>query len=410
MLADLTALAGAALLLALVPGTLYLLLLTLAALLPARAPRKARQLAGTTPPHIAIVIPAHDEGAVISATLDALRQAVANDPLAHVVVVADNCTDDTAALARAHGVTVLERHDDALRGKGHALHHAFSALTGKPADGARVPDWFVVIDADSRLDPGFLPAMRHAIDAGADALQCRYLGTETAKPGARAALAQVAWFGWNLVRPRGRSRLGLSAGILGNGFALSLATLARVPYQAGSIVEDAEYHVRLLHAGLRVRWVEQATVRAEAPPDRCAAASQRARWTGGRLALLRTELGPTLRAALLGRWHLADAAADLLLPPLTLLVAAAAVLACWHTPAVALGARMVLAVVAMHVLAALWLGRAGRHHWLALLTLPAHLLWSFATLPLTLRAARSNAAWTRTARQPVHHPEIHHEQ
>jgi cellulose synthase/poly-beta-1,6-N-acetylglucosamine synthase-like glycosyltransferase len=230
-----------------------------------------------------------------------------------------------------------------------------------------------------------------------DALQCRYLCVEdTSNP--RAALAQVAFFGWNLIRPLGRSRLGLSVGILGNGFALRRETLQRVPYDAASIVEDVEYHIRLLRAGLTVQWVDQATLRAAAAPDRRAATTQRARWTGGRLALLKTELLPSLRAVLDGQWRMLDVLGDLLLPPLSLLLIGAAALLAWPCTIVSLGAAMVLAVILLHVFIALYRGHAKRGHWLALLRLPAYLLWSLISLPYTLHLARRNARWTRTPR------------
>ncbi len=373
------------------PGAAYLLTLTLAAMLPARS-RASRAPARETV-RIALVVPAHDEASDIGATLANLRDATAGTRRCDIVVIADNCGDDTAAIAAAAGATVLERHDPARRGKGHALEYAF----------ARLPqyDWFLVIDADSRFDAASLQAMRDAMARGADALQCRYLGADAPGCGrAHAALAQVAWFGWNLVRPRGRARLGLSCGLLGNGFALSRATLERVPYASASIVEDADYHARLVRAGVRVDWVDAATVRAPAAPTRQAAAVQRARWTGGRLALLRTQWRPCLRAVVAGRWRLADPLCDLLLPPITWFALAAAALAAWPDARVSAAGVAMIAILALHVAVAMRAGRATRRHWLALLRVPLHLLWSLAVLPRALRFARHSAAWIRTPRGP----------
>lgn len=379
------------------PGLAYLLLLTVAALLPAARPAAP---AARRAPRIAIVVPAHDEAEGIAATIANLRGALPPSFPGRIVVIADNCTDATALRARQAGADVIERHDPARRGKGRALAHAFASLPGY--------DWYLVIDADSRVDAGYFEAMRRAMARPADALQCRYLGLTRADgaDGPRDLLAQIAWFGWNLVRPRGRARLGLSCGILGNGFALSRATLERLPYDSGSIVEDADYHAQMLRAGLRVQWVDDATLRAAAAPDARAAAVQRGRWVGGRLAMLR-QLPADLRAALSGQWRLADAVCDLLLPPLALL-GAWLLLALGLSAFLAPGARLALAgaalasmaVIAAHLAAALLLGGAQRRHWLALLRLPAYMLWALAVLPNAWICAVRDSRWTRTPRAP----------
>ncbi len=110
-----------------VPGTLYLLLLTLAGLCrPVRADAE-NSFTG----RLAIIIPAHDEAAGIARTVDNLLAIARADGAADVYVIADNCSDDTAVIARAHGAQVLERNDLSRRGKGYALDYAFMALATK---------------------------------------------------------------------------------------------------------------------------------------------------------------------------------------------------------------------------------------------------------------------------------------
>jgi cellulose synthase/poly-beta-1,6-N-acetylglucosamine synthase-like glycosyltransferase len=381
---------GAAALAATLPGTTYLAALTAAALRRPAATQAAREDRGAAL-RLVVVVPAHNESSGLRRTLDSLAQETRADARARVVVVADNCDDDTAQVARAAGLQVLERHDPARRGKGHALHHAFERI-----DDA---DWFAVIDADTDVEPGWLAAMRRGMAAGADALQCRY-GVRDPLANRRSALADVALGGWNVVRPRGRAAIGLSAGILGNGFALSRRTLQRVPYVATSIVEDVEYHQLLVEAGLRVRWVDDACVRGDMAPRRPAAAQQRARWEGGRLRLL-ADRAPALAAAVLrGRVRMLEPLLDLLLLPLA-----------WHVLllvlALASGGATVqglalagVAVVALHVGLALWLIGARREHLRALLAVPLYLLWKLSLLGATLRASRRRAAWVRTTRHP----------
>lgn len=381
------------------PGSAYLALLTAAAAAPLRQPAAPGSALPTTPRRVVILVPAHNESTGLLRTLDSLRREVEPDLQARIVVVADNCSDDTAAVARATGVMVLERHDAEHRGKGHALQFGFDAC-----DDA---DWFIVVDADTDVAPGFLAAMRRAMAGGddgvdgassADALQCRY-GVRDPMASRRAALSDVALGGWNLLRPRGRSALGWSAGILGNGFALSRRTLAAVPYSARSIIEDVEYHQLLVQAGLRVTWVDDTQVRGDMPSG-AAAAQQRARWEGGRLRLIADSAPSLLRGILRGQWRLVDPMLDLSLLPLA-----------WHVTllgvALALGAGAVqalaaagLAVVGLHVALALWLMRAQPAHWRALLGVPAYLVWKLCLAGATWRAAARQALWVRSTRRP----------
>lgn len=369
------------------PGSAYLTILSAAAALPRRL---IDPVTVGTPTRIVVLVPAHNESVGLLRTLQSLRREVDGDPLARIVVVADNCSDDTASVARAAGVAVMERNDPDHRGKGHALQFGFDACSHA--------DWFIVVDADTDVAPGFLSSMRRAMP-DADALQCRY-GVRDPLSSRRATLADVALGGWNVVRPRGRAALGWSAGILGNGFALSRQTLQRVPYAARSIIEDAEYHQLLVQAGLRVQWVDDTTVRGDMP-DGAAAVQQRARWEGGRLRLIADRLPQMLGQMLRGQWRLIDPLLDLALLPLS-----------WHVTllltALLLGGSTVqvltivsLGALALHVALALGMIRANAAHARALLGVPAYLCWKLCLIPATWRAADRQAAWVRTARPPT---------
>lgn len=372
------------------PGSVYLAVLTAAAAAPLRQTARPIPALRDKPPRIVILVPAHNESTGLRRTLDSLRREVERDPRARTVVVADNCSDDTAAVARAAGVEVLERHDAERRGKGHALQFGFDTCTDA--------DWFIVIDADTDVAPGFLAAMRQGLATGADALQCRY-GVRDPLASLRATLADVALGGWNVLRPRGRAALGGSAGILGNGFALSRRTLQAVPYSARSIVEDVEYHQLLVQAGLRVRWVDDTEVRGDMPSG-AAAAQQRARWEGGRLRLIADRAPALLRGVLRGQWRLADPLLDLMLLPLswhvTLLLGAGA-LGAGAVPALVAAS---LAVVALHICLALRLIGAQPAHARALLGVPAYLVWKLCLAGATWRAVDRQAPWVRSTRRP----------
>ena len=117
----------------------------------------------------------------------------------------------------------------------------------------------------------------------------------------RTRLMNVALMAFNVLRPRGRSRFGMSAGILGNGFGLSRACLERVPYTARSVVEDLEHHLELVKDGMRVEFVDDTWVKADFPVGERGADTQRARWEGGRFRMVREHAPRLLGEIVRGR-------------------------------------------------------------------------------------------------------------
>jgi len=372
------------------PGTIELAVLTAAAAAtrPRRAPNRTGDAAG-----LRIVIPAHDEAEVIEGTLDHLLGRLPAPLGARcVLVVADNCSDDTAELARAKGVRVLERHVKGARGKGHALDEAFTQLLEHDPDAER----FIVLDADARLGPGTLDALLAAFDDGAHAVQASYRVADPDRD-ARSGLLNLAWSCFNHLRPLGRERLGLSVGILGNGFGLTRDALAAVPYRAGSVVEDLEYHLRLVEAGMRVRFVPTARVLAAAAPSSSAERTQRVRWEGGRLRMIVDHLPKLIGQVARGRLRFVEPALELALLPLALhaaLLAVAVIGGGWPALVGAVG----FAVVAAHVLAGAFVAGRGTRDLAALAFAPAHVARKLALVPAIVRGSSRNAGWKRTDR------------
>ena len=189
---------------------------------------------------LAIIVPAHNEELLVAKCVDSLRAAAGDT--ARIFVVAHNCIDGTAARARAAGAEVLEYNDGNAVGKGFALRHGFEHALSHGADAV------MVVDADSIVSPNTVSAVQSAFATGARVVQCRYeMFSTTERSSTR--LAALAFRGFNVIRPRGRERLGLSAGILGNGFAIARPVLEAIPYDAFSVVEDLEYHLHLVMAG-----------------------------------------------------------------------------------------------------------------------------------------------------------------
>ncbi|MBV9852387.1 MAG: glycosyltransferase [Armatimonadetes bacterium] len=392
-------------------SVLYLLGLLLAA---ARS-RRADSPISEENVSFAVVIPAHDEELVLASTLESLGGQCYPPDRYEVVVVADNCTDATTSIARAHGATVLERSHATERGKGHALQWALTRLLARP----RPVDAFVIVDADTRVAPDFLAQMAARLAAQTDArgmaaLQGRY-GVLNPGEGWRAALMAAAFDLFNHVKPLGRERLGLGVGLKGNGMAFTRALLQAAPWRGDSLTEDIDYALDLArYHGVRVGYVPEAVVRAQMPTTARQAASQRARWEGGRYQLLRERALPLLAEGLRRRSRLlCDAALDLVLPPLAEL---GALLALWAT-GIALGARLGLLThppawaaaagltalgLLAYVLGGLRVAHAPRAAYLALLCAPCYAGWKFCLYGAgLLRRRRSPAEWVRTARAPL---------
>jgi hypothetical protein len=282
-------------------------------------------------------------------------------------------------------------NDPDQKGKGCALSYGFAAALTGPSRAV------LVIDADSVVSPGLIAAVRQKFLMGAQAVQCRY---EVYQPeeNSRTRLMALAFQGFNVIRPRGRERLGLSAGILGNGFALNRDVLMRIPYGAYSVVEDLEYHLALVRAGIRVEFVDSAAVSGEMPRSDHGARTQRARWEGGRRQMMR-RWAPRLMADLLrGRARLMEPLLDLLAAPIATEVCLLLVAACLPVTWLRLYALTGFLVLALHVTAAAASGSDLRGMLKVLATAPAYIFWKLWILPEVWRASRADSAWVRTAR------------
>ena len=383
---------GSLLALLTVPGTLELLFLTLGGILPARK-RKATLTDGARQ-KLAIVIPAHDEEAGITACIESVLGCHAARETYSVVVVADNCTDRTGEKARKAGARVLTRNDDARRGKGYALDYAFTRLS---AEGYHL---FIVIDADSSVTPNLVDAFRAAFASGAYALQCRYRVRNSAES-IRTRWMNIALMAFNVLRPRGRDRFGVSAGILGNGFGLSSKTLQQVPYTAVSVVEDLEYHLRLVRAGLRVQFVDAVTVFGEMPTGGSGVATQRSRWEGGRLRMISQFVPQLMGEVLRGRFRLLEPLFELLLLPLAFQVGLLLLAMTTPIALVRFYAAGALGLAVVHMLAGVMVGGGSWRDVSTLLLAPWYLIWKLRMLPSLFRSARQDTTWIRTEREAV---------
>ena len=281
----------------------------------------------------AIVIPAHNEERHIA---DVLRSCTGLDYPAdkyQVYVVADNCSDRTAEVARTCGATCLERTDVEYHGKGHALQWAFEHVLPNGHDAV------VVLDADCTVESHALRVFDQCLQEGSRALQAHYvLSNPDASP-----ISYVARVG-NVLEYEyfyaPKSDLGLAVMLVGTGMVFHRGVLLEHPWRAHSVVEDAEYTLTLARHGLRVRFVSNVHVVQAAAERVEQLAVQRARWASGTWQLgKRSVLRLIAKGLLTGRVLLADAGWTLLIVsrPLVLLhlslTLVAAVLVTWQFPA-----------------------------------------------------------------------------
>ncbi|MFL5409556.1 MAG: glycosyltransferase, partial [Myxococcales bacterium] len=171
------------------------------------------------------------------------------------------------------------------------------------------------------VSPNLLRAFAARLALGALAVQADYR-VRNALSSPRRSLAAVAFGAFHGLRSRARERLGLSCGLRGNGMCFSREALERVPYDAVSLVEDVEYGLRLAEEGVRVWSAQEAAVLGEMPQTAAGSAAQQQRWESGRRSLRKRAVADIGRALRRRDAVLFEAAADLLLPRLSMLAAA----------------------------------------------------------------------------------------
>ncbi|NIC41044.1 glycosyltransferase family 2 protein [Aquabacterium sp. A08] len=270
---------------------------------------------------VAVLVPAHNEAAVIATTLAGLLPQLR--PGDRLLVVADNCTDDTAALARAAGAEVVERSHATERGKGYALDFGVRHLAQNP------PEVLLIVDADCWVQPGSLHTLSHLAGTHGRPVQALYLMNAPEGAPLKQRVAAWAWRVKNWVRPLGWHRMGWPCQLMGTGMAFPWAMAERMALANGHLVEDMKLGADLALAGTPPLFCPQALVTSEFPTATAAQQSQRKRWEHGHLSML-FSLGPRVLWQGIRRGHMPTVAMalDLLVPPVALLGLLLALLWC----------------------------------------------------------------------------------
>lgn len=371
----------------------YLLLLTAAAFF---APRSTPQYGGAPRHRFAFLIPAHNEEQLLPEVLASLHQLDYPHALRQFFVVADNCTDRTAEVARSAGAIVYERHDQTLRGKGYALNWLVEQIAARD----EIYDAVVILDADTIVSPNFLRVMDARFARGERVVQA-YYAVRNAESSWSTSLRAVALIVLHFLRPQGRMVLGGSTGLKGNGMVFATDIVRRQPF-TGGLTEDIEYHMELILDGERTMFAPDAVVWAEMPNTLKAADSQHARWERGRVEMVRRFVPRLLRESLQRRdFMLFDAAIEQLIPPFSVLAGASAAalgaaVVLRSRPAVIIGTALI-GGQAVYVLTGLAMTGASPKLYQALLYAPGLVVWKIL-LYLRVLFGAGPKAWVRTAR------------
>jgi cellulose synthase/poly-beta-1,6-N-acetylglucosamine synthase-like glycosyltransferase len=376
---------------ALVPVSVVCLqvLMALPAYRPREMPRDRR-------PAVAILIPSHNEALGIGGTVRSIAQQLAAGD--RLVVVADNCADDTAAIAAAAGAEVIERKDQARRGKGYALDFGVRHLECKPSEVV------IIVDADCQVGVGTIDRLARVCGQSARPVQALYQMHSPAGAGLNTRIAAFAWLVKTQVRPLGYHRLGLPCQLMGTGMAFPWSVVSTTSLASGHIVEDLNLGIQLARCGAAPLFCPEALVTSYFPATAEGMKSQRTRWEHGHLGLILGAPRLFVEAIAQRNAKLVALVLDLCVPPLALLmllvltvVAASAVF--FAATAAALPLWLGTAALVMLAVAVLlcW-GRYGRRviSLSSLAYAPFYALWK---IPLYLKfVVRRQVEWVRSKR------------
>jgi len=263
-------------------------------------------------PSITILMPAHNEALVIGPSIKAVRkQLLAQDQL---LVIADNCSDETAAIAKSEGATVIERSNQNERGKGYALDFGIQHIQSDPTEVV------MIVDADCLVSEGAITELATACMQQQRPVQALYLMEVQPEPSLKARIAAFAWLVKNKVRPLGFKLLGLPCQLMGTGMAFLWADISQANLATGHIVEDMKLGVELARLKKAPIFLLEAVVTSVFPPSEAAEKTQRSRWEHGHLSMIINEVPKLMMEALkTGNVQMFTLALDLFVPPLAML-------------------------------------------------------------------------------------------
>lgn len=360
-------------------------------------PARGRQpLSGPTPLTV-LLMPAHNE-AVTLARYGAQIAALAT-PHRRVVLIADNCTDTTAADARALGIEVVERVDQNRRGKGYALAFGRDHLALNP------PEVALVLDADCLADPAALDLLAARAMEADRPVQAAYLFRPALEAAPSVQISNFAFAVKNRVRQRGGQRIGAAAVLTGSGMAFPWLLFATLDLATGNVVEDLALGIALIKRSCAPIYEDRAVVWSDCSVE-SGTLVQRSRWEGGFIATAWRFAGSLISGGIIrADWKRVWMGFHLLVPPLSLLlainVAALAILSGLALLTAPVAPTILLITLLFGILLALlgawWVEGRRQVRGATLVRVPWYLLWKLALL-LRIARGQQRVAWHRTKR------------
>ncbi len=358
---------------------------------------RPRTTADAPDQRIALMIPAHNEQhgieAVVGVALGLDYPADKRD----VFVIADNCDDDTVAIAEKAGAIVFERHDTENRGKGQALDWCLKTHR----DTLAKYDVIGFVDADMAITPNFLSEISARFaDSQVEIVQTMNM-VSNPDSNWRSALGFMSFAVINHLRPAGRCWLGGTGELKGSGMAFRSALLLDYGWPAHTIAEDSEFAKQLLLDGHRVTYAPGARVTSDIPTHAVQVQTQQSRWEGGKMYLVKKYI-PLFFKRLMRRPSMMylDALLDTVVPPLTILVMLTLIcgaVSLLTFPVLTILFAVDLALIALTIATALIQLRAPVKVWLYIATIPVFMAWK---LPLLFKVftGKTETGWARTPR------------
>jgi cellulose synthase/poly-beta-1,6-N-acetylglucosamine synthase-like glycosyltransferase len=289
---------------------------------------KGSRLSGArSPRRIAVIVPAHNESAGVISTIEDIKPQLDGED--QLIVVADNCSDDTASVAEAAGAEVIARKDPEKIGKGYALGFAIAHLSSHP------PDFVVFIDADCRIQADMIGRLADECSRIKLPVQACFLMKAPKDSPIDHGFAEFAWIIRNWVRPLGLKYLNCPVQLMGTGMIFPWDVISAAPLASGNLVEDLKLGLDLAVLGKPAQFFPFVIGTSDFPVTAKGTDSQRQRWVQGHIGLIVATVPRLVFQSLKGRnLDLLVLTLDLLVPPLSLLgllIVGVFVLACLTT-------------------------------------------------------------------------------
>ncbi len=361
--------------------------------------REPEQKASRKVNRFAVIIPAHDEELLIANTCENLLAINYPASQREIFIIADNCSDRTADICRNYPVQVMSRVDREHLGKGFALKWAYERI------GLDNFDAFLIVDADTAVDPSILEELNIMINNGSQAIQCY----ETMSNRNESWFTQLIFISRtinNLLYHYAKYKIGLSSYLMGVGMCFRTSLLRELPWTAYTLAEDWEYTARLVEQGIKIDFAVKAKVFPQESRSLQQATSQRLRWSRGRFYVVKNlGLKLFLNGLRKGNLKMVDASLPLIFPNwslqinlIFLVLFGSLMLPLSHKPALVMVSLGLLGV--QGVILAIGIGLVG-DFWRvfkAVLVAPLFLVWKFMIDFVSMTGIYRGKKWIRTER------------